>query len=109
VKTTLIWILLGALLGIAAASLIVPPALSWYAAPGGLPQGAQVQAVVEIPKVIKYSTGKLIHGQIVGGAIGAVLGLVVGLFAAVSARKRRASAASPPASAPPPAAGGKAR
>ena len=40
-KTVLLFALAGALMGVIAASLIVPPALSWYTAPGGLPKGAQ--------------------------------------------------------------------
>lgn len=77
---TLIFALAGALLGIAAASLIIPPALSWYTAPGGLPQGTQIQALVQIPEVIRYATGRLIRGQLIGAAIGAVLGTVCGVL-----------------------------
>jgi hypothetical protein len=80
VKNVLIFVLGGALLGIVIASLIVPPALSWYTAPGGLPQGAQIQALVQIPEVIKYSTGRLIRGQLIGAAIGAIIGLGLGIF-----------------------------
>ena len=76
-KNTVIFVLAGALLGIAIASLVVPPALSWYTAPGGLPQGAQIQALVQIPEVIRYSTGRLIRGQLIGAALGAIAGLVV--------------------------------
>jgi hypothetical protein len=83
----LVLVLAGALLGIVVASLVVPPALSWYTAPGGLPQGAQIQAIVEIPAVIKYSTGRLIRGQLIGAVIGAVVGLVVGFF--TTSRVRR--------------------
>ena len=92
VKTTLIFVLLGALLGAAAASYLVPPALSWYSAPGGLPQGAQVQAIVQIPEVIRYATSKLIKGQTIGAGIGAAVGLVFGIFVVVSGRRRRAPA-----------------
>jgi hypothetical protein len=74
--------LAGALLGIIVASLVVPPALSWYTAPGGLPQGTQIQALVQIPEVIAYATGRLIRGQAVGAAIGAVVGLIVAVLAA---------------------------
>jgi hypothetical protein len=77
----LVFVLAGALLGIVAASVVVPPALSWYTTPGGLPQGAQIQALVQIPEVIRYSTGRLIQGQMIGAAIGAIVGLGVGLFA----------------------------
>jgi hypothetical protein len=77
----LVFVLAGALLGIVVASVVVPPALSWYTTPGGLPQGAQIQALVQIPEVIRYSTGRLIQGQMIGAAIGAVAGLGAGLFA----------------------------
>jgi len=80
VKNVLIFVLGGALLGIVIASLVVPPALSWYTAPGGLPQGAQIQALVQIPEVIKYSTGRLIRGQLIGAVIGAIIGLGFGIF-----------------------------
>jgi hypothetical protein len=71
---TLTFALIGALLGIATASLVVPPALSWYTAPGGLPQGTQIQALVQIPEVIAYATGRLIRGQAIGAAAGAIVG-----------------------------------
>jgi hypothetical protein len=99
VKTTVIFVLLGALAGIAVASLLVPPALSWYSAPGGLPKGAQVQAIVQIPEVIRYSTSKLIWGQTIGAAIGAVIGLALGI---VVSRSGRARAAAVPATTPRP-------
>ena len=79
VKTTIIFMLIGALLGIAAAAYIVPPALSWYSEPGGLPGGAQVQALVLIPAVIHYATSKLIRGELIGAVIGAIGGLILGI------------------------------
>jgi hypothetical protein len=82
----LVFVLAGALLGITIASLIVPPALSWYTAPGGLPQGAQIQALVQIPEVIRYSTGRLIRGQLIGAAIGALAGLALGVVTNSRAR-----------------------
>ena len=88
-KNILLFVLAGALLGIVIASLVVPPALAWYTAPGGLPQGAQIQALVEIPEVIRYSTGRLIRGQLVGAAIGAIGGLVIALFAGARTRPPR--------------------
>lgn len=78
-KNLLIFVLLGAVAGIAVASVVVPPALSWYSAPGGLPKGAQIQALVEIPEVIRYSTSKLIRGQMIGAGIGSIVGLVLGV------------------------------
>ena len=86
-KTTAILALLGALLGIVIASFVVPPALSWYSSPGGLPQGAQIQAVVQIPEVIRYATSHLIRGQIIGGVIGAVLGVGLGIFVSLPRRQ----------------------
>jgi len=71
VKTTVILALVGALLGVVIASFVVPPALAWYTSPGGLPQGAQIQAVVQIPEVIRYATSRLIRGQMIGAGIGA--------------------------------------
>ncbi len=79
-KNALLLMLTGAVLGAVAASFIVPPMLSWYTAPGGLPQGASIQAVVQIPEVIRYATTRLLWGQAVGGGIGAALGLVLSLM-----------------------------
>jgi hypothetical protein len=91
VKTTLILVLAGALLGAAVASAVVPPALSWYTSPGGLPQGAQIQALVQISEVIRYATSRLIRGQMIGAAIGSGLGLGLGLFVDVRSRRRVAA------------------
>jgi hypothetical protein len=85
---TLIWTLFGALAGIAAASYIVPPALSWYTEPGGLPHGAAVQSLVNIPDVIRYSTSRLIHGQMIGAVIGGGAGFVLGLVVGARGRSR---------------------
>src|SRR5438046_10316404 len=79
-KTTLIYTLFGAVIGAVIASFIVPPALAWYTAPGGLPQGAQIQAVVQIPEVIRYATSHLLRGQLIGAGVGAAIGLIAGLF-----------------------------
>jgi hypothetical protein len=74
---TLNFVLGGALIGIMLASVVVPPALSWYTAPGGLPQGTQIQALVQIPEVIRYATGRLIRGQAIGALTGGVAGALV--------------------------------
>ena len=75
----------------------MPPALTWYSAPGGLPQGAQIPAVVQIPDVIRYATTKLIRGQEIGAAIGAAVGLVLGIVMGVKGRARaRESKLQPP-------------
>ena len=95
-KTTVIFVLLGALAGIAIASLVVPPALSWYSTPGGLPKGAQIQALVEIPEVIRYTTSKLIRGQMIGAGIGSVIGLVLGIVVGRSGRRAATTVPPPP-------------
>ena len=79
-KNVLLLRLTGAVLGAIAASFIVPPMLSWSTAPGGLPQGASIQAVVQIPEVIRYATTRLLWGQAIGGGIGAAFGLVLGFM-----------------------------
>jgi hypothetical protein len=94
VKTALILMLTGALAGAAVASFLVPPMLSWYTSPGGLPRGAQVQAVVQIPDVIRYATSRLLWGQTIGGGIGAIVGVLVAL-----AVRRKTTPAAPPSSA----------
>lgn len=99
-KNALIFMLTGALIGIAIASYVVPPALSWYTEPGGLPQGTQIQALVAIPEVIRYATGRLIRGQFIGASIGAVAGL--GLHILLVLRARRAAAEATMAAANPP-------
>jgi hypothetical protein len=94
-KTVVIFVLLGALFGVAAASLVVPPALSWYNEPGALQKGGQVQSIVNVPEVIRYTTDRLIKSQAIGAGIGAVVGLIVGLFA--GGRKRAVRTAAAPA------------
>ncbi|MEP6993482.1 MAG: hypothetical protein ABI968_03095 [Acidobacteriota bacterium] len=96
-KGVLIWVLVGALLGIAAASAIVPPMLSWYNEAGYLSKDSQPATVVNLSAVVRYATTRLIRGQAIGAAIGAVVFLVLGL--ALSGRRRRgpASSASSPA------------
>jgi hypothetical protein len=86
VKTTLILTLVGAFIGAVIASYMVPPALAWYTSPGGLPQGAQIQSVVQIPEIIRFATTHLIRGQLIGAAIGGVAGLVLGIALSRSGR-----------------------
>ena len=91
-KNALIFILVGALVGVVAASFFVPPMLSWYTSPGGLPKGAQIQAVVQIPEVIRYATTRLLWGQAIGAGIGAAFGLLLSL-----SLRRKTTPATPPA------------
>lgn len=96
-KTTVILVLAGALAGVAIASWVVPPALAWYTTPGGLPKGAEVQAVVQISEVIRYSTSRLIRGQVIGAAVGAAIGLALGIFLDIRSRRPRVSVPPNPA------------
>ena len=77
-KTILILTLAGALVGVTAASFIVPPMLSWYSTPGGVPEGTQT--VVQMPETIRYITSKMIQGQGIGAAIGGAMGFVIGVM-----------------------------
>ena len=90
-KGILIWVLLGALLGIVAASFIVPPMLSWYNEAGYLAKNGQPAAMVNLPEVVRYATTRLIQGQLIGGAIGAAVFFALGL--ALGGRRRRRAAA----------------
>ncbi len=87
-KNILIWVLVGALLGVVAASFVVPPMLSWYNEAGYLAKGGQPAAMVNLPDVVRYTSTRLLRGQAIGGAIGAVVFFVLGL--AVGGRGRRA-------------------
>ena len=78
-KTALIFVLTGAFIGAAVASLVVPPALAWYTSPGGLPRGADIPAVVQITE-----------GQLIGAGIGGAAGLALGI---VLRRKGKAAPA----------------
>lgn len=87
-KGILIWVLLGALLGIVAASFIVPPMLSWYNEAGYLAKNGQPAAMVNLPEVVRYATSRLLRGQMIGGGIGAVVFFVLGLAVGGRGRKR---------------------
>jgi hypothetical protein len=86
VKTHVIFLLAGALAGAAIASVVVPPILSWYASPGGVPKGAQVQVIVQAPEMVRYATSKLILWQAIGAGLGAGVSFV---FSVVLATRRR--------------------
>ena len=76
-KNALLLILSGAFVGLAVASFVVPPMISWYTSPGGLPKGAEIQAVVQIPEIVRYVSSRLLIGQAIGATIGAALGAAV--------------------------------
>lgn len=94
-KNQLIFILLGAALGAVVASIIVPPALTWYASPGGLPESAKVQVIVQVPEIMKYATSRLIQGQAIGAGIGAAAGLALGIFLAMKGGTKKTKGPGP--------------
>ena len=88
-RTIVLFVTIGALLGTAVASLAVPPILVWYNEPGSISPD-KVQTVCNLPEVIRYATGRLIRGQLIGAAIGAAVFFVVGL---IVSRRRHATPA----------------
>jgi hypothetical protein len=87
-KSTLVLMMVGAILGAVVASLVVPPALSWYNATGKIAGDKQIETLCNIPELIHYATRGLLKGQLVGAGIGAVLFGLLGLV-----RSRRGSPA----------------
>jgi gas vesicle protein len=80
-KTLLIWTLFGAIAGAVVASLLVPSALSWYNEAGYATRSNQVPSLVNVPDVVRYATRHLIHGQLIGAALGACVFLIIGALA----------------------------
>jgi hypothetical protein len=80
----------GAIVGVAIASAVVPAILVWYNEPGSISPD-KVQTVCNLPEVIRYATSRLIRGQLIGAAVGAAVFFVVGLI--VTRRRQAAPAA----------------
>jgi hypothetical protein len=94
VRTVLVSMMIGALLGVVAASFVVPPLLSWYNEPGKISPGKEVETLCNLPELIRYTSSRLIRGQLIGAGVGALLFLYPGL---VTVRRRREAApATPP-------------
>ena len=96
VKSALVWFLVGAVVGAVVASFIVPPMLSWYNEPGSISPGGQVQTLCNLPELIRYTSSRLLRGQLIGAGVGGVLFLLLGIMVG---RRRGAPAAEalPPA------------
>jgi len=77
--TILLSMMVGALVGAVAASFIVPPFLSWYNEPGAINAGKQVETLCNIPELIRYTSSRLLRGQLIGAVIGALVFLVPAL------------------------------
>ena len=98
VKRVLVFMMVGAMLGAVAASFIVPPVLGWYNEPGAISPGKQVETLCNIPELIRYTSSRLLRGQLIGAAVGALVFLFPGIL---SARRRASetSVALPPSAA----------
>ena len=91
-KTVLVAMLVGAVLGLVVASFIVPPVLSWYNEPGAIaPLGKDVQTLCNHPPLIRYTSNRLLVGQLIGAGIGAIVAFFPGL-SLVRRRARNATA-----------------
>ena len=96
VKTVLVFVMVGAILGTVIASFVVPPMLSWYNEPGAISAGKEVSTICNIPELIRYTSKRVFVGQGIGAGVGGFLFLLLGI---ASVRRRE-----PVASPPPPAA-----
>ena len=77
-RSILGFMLVGAILGLVAASVVVPPALGWYNATGKIAGAKEVETLCNVPELIRYATTRLLEGQLIGAVIGAVLFGVIG-------------------------------
>jgi hypothetical protein len=92
VKTVAVYMAIGALVGGVVASFVVPPVLAWYNQTGEITPGKQIETLCNLPELIRYTSSRLLRGQLIGAAIGALVFLFPGVLAA-----RRAHGAAPPA------------
>lgn len=100
-KTVLTFMLVGALVGNAVATLSAPPILGWYNS-----TSLATQTMCNLPDVIHRVASQLIQAQLIGSGVGAVLFLVLGIaFIQSRAKKQQATPPAAPPAEPPPAAG----
>lgn len=85
--TILFHMMIGAIFGTVAASLIVPPMLSWYNEPGAIAPGKPIETLCNVPELIRYTSSRLLRGQLIGAGVGAL----VFLFPGVRSSRRRAA------------------
>ena len=88
-RTVLVFMMVGAIVGAVIASLVVPPVLAWYNAPGAVSPGREVQTLCNLPDLIRYTSKRLLIGQ----GIGAVVGAIVFLFPGLAVSRRNATPA----------------
>ena len=54
----------------------------WYNEPGAISPGKQVDTLCNIPELIRYTSSRLLRGQLIGAAIGALVFLFPGILSA---------------------------
>ena len=89
-RTVLVFMMFGAIVGAVVASLVVPPVLAWYNAPGAIKEGGSVETLCNLPDLIRYTSRRLLLGQGIGAGLGALAFLFPGV---VWARRRPTPAA----------------
>lgn len=93
-KTVGTFMLIGALVGGVIASFVVPPVLAWYNETGKISSASQVQTLCNLPELIRYTSSRLLRGQLIGAAIGALVFLYPGFVAARKAEEAESTASS---------------
>jgi len=93
-KTVLVYMMIGALLGVVAASFVVPPVLAWYNKAGNISPGRSVETLCDLPELIRYTSARILRGQLIGAGIGAFIFLFPGV---TSVRRRRETTGVPAA------------
>jgi len=77
-----VFMMVGAIVGAVAASFIVPPVLGWYNEPGAISPGKPIETLCNVPELIRYTSSRLLRGQLIGAVVGAVLFLFPGVLSA---------------------------
>ena len=90
-KTVGTYVLIGAFVGGVIASFVVPPVLAWYNETGKISSASQVQTLCNLPELIRYTSSRLLRGQLIGAAIGALVFLYPGFLAARRAEEAEGS------------------
>ena len=93
-KTVLVYMMIGAMLGVVVASFVVPPVVAWYNEPGQISPNKPVETLCNVPDLIRYASKRLLWGQVIGAGVGALLFLFPGVFA-VQRRRRQAEVPAP--------------
>lgn len=85
VKTVMLFLLSGAIVGAVVASLIAPGLYAWAATPG-----ETTQEIISRVSVIREATSMLMKAQGIGAGAGALAGLIVGVLFSRSLSRRTA-------------------